>query len=128
MEDQDRIILKVNDLKARVEFCTAVMAFENIGTDGPFSLIRTGAGFPMRLAPCGAEGFEHYAFDVSRTEFSSIYGRIKELGLEYDSTFDSVGSLTGRGTEFGVRGDGPTVYFNDPNKHLTEIRTNEDDV
>jgi catechol 2,3-dioxygenase-like lactoylglutathione lyase family enzyme len=124
----DHIILKVNDLESSVEFYTSVMGFENVGTDGPFTVIRTGPNFQMQLAPWGTEGFEHYAFSVSRTEFDSIFAKVKELGLEYGPTFDSVGVNTGPGTESGARGDAPTVYFNDPNKNLIEIRIYGDDA
>jgi hypothetical protein len=32
---------------------------------------------------------------------------------------------TGPGEESGARGLAPTLYFNDPNNHLLEIRTYE---
>lgn len=127
MASLDHIILKVNDLEASVEFYTSVMGFQNAGTDGPFTVIRTGADFQIQLAPWGTEGFEHYAFSVSRTEFDSIFTKVKESGLDYGPTFDSVGSNTGPGVESGAKGPAPTVYFNDPNRHLIEIRTYEDD-
>ena len=50
-----------------------------------------------------------------------IYKLIK--ALDYGPTFDSVGVNTGPGEESGAMGDAPTVYFNDPNEHLIEIRT-----
>jgi len=125
MAELDHIILKVNDLQASVEFYTSLLGFENVGTDGPFTVIRTGPDFQLQLAPWGTEGFEHYAFSVTRSEFDSIFGRIKERRLDYGPTFDSVGTNTGPGTESGAKGDAPTVYFNDPNKHLIEIRTYE---
>ncbi len=128
MAELDHIILKVNDLEASVEFYTSVMGFENVGIDGPFTVIRTSPDFQMQLAPWGTAGFEHYAFSVSRTDFNRIFAKVKESGLEYGPTFDSVGANTGPGTESGAKGDAPTVYFNDPNNHLIEIRTYEDDV
>jgi catechol 2,3-dioxygenase-like lactoylglutathione lyase family enzyme len=124
----DHIILKVNNLKASVDFYTSIMGFENAGTDGPFTVIRTGVDFQMQLAPWGTEGFEHYAFSVTRSEFDSIFARVKDSGLDYGPTFDSVGTNTGPGTESGAKGEAPTVYFNDPNKHLIEIRTYGDAV
>ena len=48
--------------------------------------------------------------------------RVKSAGIEYGPSFDSVGSNTGPGLETGARGAAPTLYFNDPNRHLIEIR------
>jgi catechol 2,3-dioxygenase-like lactoylglutathione lyase family enzyme len=113
MASIDHIIVKVNDLQASVAFYTEVLGFQNEGTDGPFTLIRVGPNCQLQLAPWGAAGFEHYAFAVSRTEFDQIVGRIKEAGIPYGPTFDSVGSNAGPGEESGARGRAPTLYFND---------------
>jgi len=119
----DHIIVKVNDLKASVAFYTDVLGFANEGTDGPFTMIRVGPNCQLQLAPWGTTGLEHYAFAVSRKEFDQILGRIKEAGIDHGPTFDSVGSNSGPGEESGARGRAPTLYFNDPSKHLLEIRS-----
>ncbi len=123
MANLDHIILKVNDLEASLEFYTQVMGFSNEGLDGPFTVIRTGQDFQMQLAPWGTPGFEHYAFSVTAAEFDAIFDRVKEAEIDYGPTFDSVGSNSGPGRETGAMGAAPTLYFNDPNKHLIEIRT-----
>jgi catechol 2,3-dioxygenase-like lactoylglutathione lyase family enzyme len=123
MATLDHIILKVNELDASVDFYVRIMGFSNAGTDGPFTVIRTASDFQMQLAPWGTPGFEHYAFAVSREQFDEIFARVKESGISYGPTFDSVGSNEGPGVETGARGEAPTLYFNDPNKHLIEIRT-----
>jgi len=121
----DHIILKVNDLEASVKFYTDVLGFASEGMDGPFTLLRVGPDSQLQLAPYGTPGFEHYAFAVSKAEFEEIFARIKENGIAYGPTFDSVGSNTTLGEETGARGLAPTLYCNDPNKHLIEIRTYE---
>ena len=123
MANLDHIILKVNDLNASVEFYTQIMGFKDEGIDGPFTVIRTGKDFQMQMAPWGTPGFEHYAFSVSNKQFDEIFDRVKQANIEYGPTFDSVGSNTGPGVESGALGEAPTLYFNDPNKHLIEIRT-----
>ena len=123
MAELDHIILKVNDLDASIAFYTEVMGFENRGQDGPFTVIRTGPRFQLQLAPWGTPGFEHYAFSVTQREFEGIFERIRGAGIDYGPTFDSVGSNTGPGAESGAMGEAPTLYFNDPNNHLVEIRT-----
>jgi hypothetical protein len=62
---------------------------------------------------------------VSKDEFEKIFQRVKTAEIEYGATFDSVGSNTGPGVVSGARGDAPTLYFNDPNRHLIEIRAYE---
>jgi catechol 2,3-dioxygenase-like lactoylglutathione lyase family enzyme len=70
----------VNDLQASVEFYTSIMGFENVGTVGLFTVIRTGPCFQLQLAPWDTEGFERYVFVVSSAEFDSIFGRVKKMG------------------------------------------------
>jgi catechol 2,3-dioxygenase-like lactoylglutathione lyase family enzyme len=123
MATLDHIILKVNELAPSVDFYTRIMGFANEGLDGPFTVIRVNEYFQIQLAPWGTSGFEHYAFAVSRSDFGFIVSRLRDAGIDYGPTFDSVGTNTGPGVEMGARGLGPTIYFNDPNKHLIEIRT-----
>ncbi len=125
MATLDHIILKVNDLEASVTFYTQVLGFSAQGKDGPFTVLRAGPDFQIQLAPWGTSGFEHYAFAVSKVEFENIFNRIKAAGIAFGPSFDSVGMNTEPGRESGARGLAPTLYFNDPNKHLLEIRTYE---
>ena len=125
MATLDHIILKVNDLAASVKFYTEVLGFTAEGTDGPFTVLRVGPDVQLQLAPWGTPGFEHYAFAVSKAEFEAIFSRIKVPGIAHGFTFDAVGANTEPGEETGARGLAPTLYFNDPNKHLLEIRTYE---
>lgn len=121
----DHIILKVNNLEASVAFYTTVLAFDAQGTDGPFTIVRVGTDSQLLLAPWGTGGCEHIAFAVSRAEFEQVADRIKAAGIAYGAAFDSVGTNTGPGMETGARGTAPTLYFNDPNNHLLEIRCYE---
>ena len=123
MPTLDHVIIKVNDLRASTDFYSSILGFVVEGTDGPFTVVRVSPEFQIQLAPWGTPGFEHYAFSVSRIEFEEIFNRIKSAGIGYGPTFDSVGSNTGPGEELGARGMAPTIYFNDPSKHLLEIRT-----
>jgi catechol 2,3-dioxygenase-like lactoylglutathione lyase family enzyme len=125
MASLDHIILKVNDLKASVSFYTEVMGFILEGVDGPFTVLKVGPDCQLQLAPWGTPGLEHYAFSVSKREFQDIFTRMKARGIAFGPTFDSVGLNTSPGQESGARGIAPTLYFNDPNKHLIEIRTYE---
>jgi hypothetical protein len=101
------------------------MGFSLEGMDGPFTVLKAGADCQLQLAPWGTPGLEHYAFSVSKREFQDIFERMKARGIAFGPTFDTVGANTAPGLESGARGVAPTLYFNDPNKHLIEIRTYE---
>ena len=119
----DHVILKVNDLAESVAFYTRILGFTVEGTEGPFTLVRAGPALQLQLAAWGTPGSEHYAFAVSQTAFAQIFTRIRAAGIAHGPTFDSVGANTGPGAEAGARGLAPTLYFNDPNRHLLEIRS-----
>lgn len=120
--DIDHLIVKVNDLAQSTEFYSDVMGFTDQGFHEPFRVIRVSDSFQLQLAPWGTEGFEHYAFAVSATEFDEIFTRVKQRGIEYGPSFHNVGDNVGPGEEIGAKGSAPTLYFYDPNKHLIEIR------
>lgn len=65
----DHIIIRVNELEESVDFYTHIMGFQAEGQDGPFTVVRVSDSFQLQLAPWQTEGFEHYAFAVSGSEF-----------------------------------------------------------
>jgi catechol 2,3-dioxygenase-like lactoylglutathione lyase family enzyme len=119
----DHLILNVNDVPASVDFYVNVLGFAFDGEDGPFTVIRVNEGFTLQLAPWGTGGNEHLAFALSREDFDRAFARMKEKGIPYGDSFHSVGNNLGPGVESGAKGAAPTVYMNDPNNHLIEIRT-----
>jgi len=119
----DHLILPVNDVAASVAFYVDVLGFRAEGTDGPFSTVRVNADFVLQLAPWGTDGNVHLAFALSRVEFDATFGRIKAAALPYGPSFHGVGTGGEPGVENGAHGPAPTVYVNDPNRHLIEIRT-----
>ena len=119
----DHLILNVNEIPASVDFYVNVLGFSLEGEDGPFTVIRVSEDFTIQLAPWGTKGNEHLAFALSREDFDSAFARMKEMGIPYGDSFHTVGNNTGPGVETGAKGPAPTVYLNDPNNHLIEIRT-----
>jgi catechol 2,3-dioxygenase-like lactoylglutathione lyase family enzyme len=118
----DHLILKVNDVRASIDFYERVLGFEHEGEDGPFSVVRVSDTCTLQLAPWGTSGGEHFAFAMTKAEFEKVFARLREDAIPYGDSFDAVGSNKGPGDETGARGTGKTLYFFDPNKHLFEIR------
>jgi catechol 2,3-dioxygenase-like lactoylglutathione lyase family enzyme len=119
----DHLILNVKEVPSSVEFYVNVLGFELEGEDGPFTVIRVSEDFTLQLAPWGTNGNEHLAFALSREAFDRVFALVRERGIPYGDSYHSVGSNSGPGVESGARGPAPTLYMNDPNKHLIEIRT-----
>jgi catechol 2,3-dioxygenase-like lactoylglutathione lyase family enzyme len=119
----DHLILSVNDVPSSVDFYVNVLGFELEGEDGPFTVIRVNEGFTLQLAPWGTDGNEHLAFAMSHDAFDKAFALVKEKGIPYGDSYHSVGSNSGPGIESGAKGPAPTLYVNDPNRHLIEIRS-----
>ena len=119
----DHLILNVNEIASSVDFYVNVLGFKSEGEDGPFTVIRVSDDFTLLLAPWGSGGNEHLAFAMSRDAFDEAFERVKAKGVPYGDSFHAVGNNLGPGEEAGARGLGPTLYMNDPSKHLIEIRT-----
>ena len=119
----DHLILNVNEVSSSVDFYVNVLGFELEGEDGPFTVIRVNEDFTLQLAPWGTGGNEHLAFALSREAFDGAFARVKEKGIPFGDSYHSVGNNSGPGVESGARGPAPTLYMNDPNNHLIEIRT-----
>ena len=119
----DHLILNVNEITPSVDFYVNVLGFQLEGEDGPFTVVRVSDDFTLQLAPWGTSGNEHLAFALSREDFDSAFARVKANAIPYGDSFHAVGNNLGPGVEAGARGLAPTLYLNDPNKHLIEIRT-----
>jgi catechol 2,3-dioxygenase-like lactoylglutathione lyase family enzyme len=114
----DHMILSVNDMPASIDFYTRLLGLQHEGEDEPFSVIRVTPEFTLLLAPFGTQGGEHLAFAMSLAEFDETFGRVRDAGIDYGDSFQTVGNMRGPGDERGAK----VVYFFDPSKHLIEIR------
>ncbi len=118
----DHLILKVNDVAKSLRFYTEVLGLSFEGEDPPFSILRVNDELTIQLAPFGTGGGEHLAFSLSRSGFDEVWKRIRERDLPFGDSFDGVGNGKGPGRERGARGEGASLYFFDPDRHLIEIR------
>ena len=119
----DHLILNVNELASSVDFYVNILGFKLEDEEGPFTVVRVSDDSTLQLAPWGTSGNEHLAFALSRKAFDEAFARMKDKGVPYGDSFHTVGNNLGPGTESGTRGPAPTLYMNDPNNHLIEIRT-----
>ena len=118
----DHLILPVNDREESVRFYTGILGLAYEGEQEPFSVIRVASDLTIQLAPWGTGGGGHLAFSMPAQEFEEVFRKIREAGLEFGDSFDSVGNMKGPGRAPGARGPGAALYCLDPSKHLIEIR------
>src|SRR5208282_173790 len=98
----DHMILAVNDRAKSVDFYIRVLGMTYEGERDPFSTIRVTPEMVLQLAPFGTKGGEHLAFSVTRSEFDRVFGRIRDSGVEYGDSFESVGNMRGPGASAGA--------------------------
>ena len=86
---------------------------------GPFLVVEVANGVSLDYMTVDGEVIgQHYAFLVSEDEFSAIYGRIVDRGVDYWAD-----PMRARPGEINTRDGGRGVYFADPDGHLLEILT-----
>ena len=118
----DHLSLHFNDVERTVQFYTDILGLTNEGTTAPFTVLRVTPDFTIQLAPWGTKGGEHLAFAMPRAEFTEVFRKIRDSGIDFGDSFHSVGNMKGPGEEDGSRGLGASLYFYDQNKHQIEIR------
>ncbi|MEX0666427.1 MAG: VOC family protein [Acidimicrobiia bacterium] len=118
----DHLVLAVNVLDESLAFYTGILGLERDGEDGPFTVVRVTPDFVLLVAPWGTEGGQHLAFSMSAAEFGDTFQRIKDAGLAYGDDPHAADNMHDPGDETGAHGLGTTLYVNDPNNHLIEIR------
>ena len=122
----DHTIISVNDIEETLSFWSKVFGFQSEGQSGPFTVMRITTDLTFQFAPWGTKGGSHFAFALPKAEFEMVFQTLKENEIPYGDSFHNVGNQQGPGQEDGARGIGKAIYFNDPNKHLLEIRTYDD--
>jgi catechol 2,3-dioxygenase-like lactoylglutathione lyase family enzyme len=90
----DHLILAVNDVTASIDFYADVLGFAYEGDREPFSIVRVNPDLILQLAPWQTPGGEHLAFEMSRSEFDVVFGRVRARGLSFGDSFHSVGAAT----------------------------------
>jgi catechol 2,3-dioxygenase-like lactoylglutathione lyase family enzyme len=112
-------IVWCSDRERSSTFLTGLFGLPRPTTLGTFAVV----GFDNDLSldydeVDGSITAQHYAFLVGEDEFTAIYGRIVESGLDHWA--DPMGRRAG---EINHRDGGRGVYFPDPDGHMLEILT-----
>ena len=114
-------IVAAKDRQESADFFTELFGLPTAKEFGHFLAVGLNHGASLDYAQV-AEGEDirpqHYAFLVSEDEFSEIYGRIRERGMQHWA--DPRG---GRPGEINHNDGGRGVYFQDPAGHYLEILT-----
>lgn len=114
-------IVAAHDREATARFFTEILGLPAPEPFGPFLMVKPANAITLDVAAQqGVIAAQHYAFMVSEDEFTEIFGRIRDRGLDYwaDPHHTRPGEIN---TNDGGRG----VYFDDPNGHVLEILTRE---
>jgi extradiol dioxygenase family protein len=114
-------IIAAKDKKQSATWLTELFSLPDPEPFGHFLAVAVANDVSLDYAEVG-EGEEirpqHYAFLVSEDDFDSIYGKIRDRGIEHWA--DPRRSRPG---EFNRNDGGRGVYFQDPAGHYMEILT-----
>ncbi|UBV14005.1 VOC family protein [Mycolicibacterium fortuitum] len=114
-------IVAAKDRQASAEFFTELFGLPAPHELGRFLAVTLNHGVSLDYAQVGADEDvrpQHYAFLVSEEEFDSIYGKIRDRGMQHWA--DPRGQRQG---EINHNDGGRGVYFQDPSGHYLEIIT-----
>lgn len=114
-------IVAARDRRVSAEFLTELFGLPGPQEFGPFLAVTLNHGVSLDYAQVSADDEirpQHYAFLVSEEEFDSIYGKIRDRGMQHWA--DPRGQRPG---QINHNDGGRGVYFQDPSGHYLEIIT-----
>ena len=123
----DHVVLRVADLKASLDFYLGVLGCEMEKEQAAIGLHQVRAGDSLiDLVPLGgllgsrggagpgAEGrnLDHFALQITPFEEAAIRAHLADHGV----------TVVEAGRRYGAEGDGPSVYVNDPDGNVVELK------
>jgi catechol 2,3-dioxygenase-like lactoylglutathione lyase family enzyme len=113
-------IVWCRDQQRSATFFTEIFGRPAAKPFGHFLVVELDNGVSLDFSDAGERevASQHYAFLIGEDEFTKIFGRIRDRGLEYWA--DPARTRPG---EINHHDGGRGVYFKDPNGHLLEIIT-----
>ena len=112
-------IVRCSDKWRSADFVTELFGLSAPTQFGRFAVVELANGVSLDFADTSDEMVrQHYAFLVTEEDFTDIYGKIVERGLDHWA-----GPGRSRPSEINRRDGGRGVYFEDPDGHSLEIIT-----
>lgn len=117
VERIDHVVLRVRNLDGMVRFYEQALGFKVERTLERLKLVQMRAGASMldlieHERPAGGGNMDHLAFRVEPFDRDAIAARLEPLGA-------TVGEAVQR---YGAEGNGPSVYFHDPEGNQIELK------
>ena len=117
VERIDHVVLRVQDLAGMVRFYEQALGFKVERTLSRLNLVQLRAGASLLdlvqgERPQNGGNMDHLCFRVDPFDRDAIVKRLAPLGV-------SVGETVER---YGAEGNGPSVYFNDPEGNQIELK------
>jgi catechol 2,3-dioxygenase-like lactoylglutathione lyase family enzyme len=117
--DLNHTIVACSDQHRSAAFLTEILGLPAATRFGRFLVVATDNGVSLDFAETDAAiTSQHYAFLTSEDEFTAIFERITERGIQYWA--DPRRSRPG---EINRNDGGRGVYFGDPDGHMIEVIT-----
>ncbi len=117
VERIDHVVLRVRDLEAMVRFYEQALGFKEERRLEKLGLVQMRAGASLldlvaSDAEVDAPNMDHLCFKVSPFDRDAIVTMLEPFGI-------SVGETVER---YGAEGNGPSVYFRDPEGNQLELK------
>ena len=111
------VVLRVRDLAAMVGFYEQALGFRVERRLDRINLVQMRAGASMLdlvlgERPAAGGNMDHLCFRIEPFDRASIAARLSPLGIALGETFE----------RYGAEGNGPSVYFNDPEGNQIELK------
>jgi len=117
VERIDHVVLRVRDLAAMVRFYEQALGFKVERTLERLKLVQMRAGASMLdlvegERPSSGGNMDHLCFRIEPFDRAAIAARLSRLGVAVGETVE----------RYGAEGNGPSVYFNDPEGNRIELK------
>ena len=117
VERIDHVVLRVRDLPAMVRFYEGALGFHEERRIDTLNLVQMRAGASLldliaNDAHVTTRNMDHLCFRIEPFDRDAIVMRLAPFGI-------SVGETVER---YGAEGNGPSVYFNDPEGNQIELK------
>jgi glyoxylase I family protein len=117
VERIDHVVLRVRDLPGMVRFYEQALGFKVERTLERIHLVQMRAGASMLDLVLGERpqtggNMDHLAFRIEPFDRAAIEQKLSPLGIALGETVQ----------RYGAEGNGPSVYFNDPEGNQIELK------